>query len=136
MNLLGEYRMQMEEKELIAHALTLLEERHVNFWKTGIKIGNDLIGLTVHMPTGGPRDIKRVLMRPVSADETLKFESPKISEKPREYRKRKMEDLNEILSKMDIFYSTKPDYCEVTGKAIKPMDDLTHAFVERLSKAK
>jgi hypothetical protein len=56
MNQLGEYRQYIEEKDLIQQALLLLEERHVNFWKTGLHIGGDLLGLTLQMPRGGPRE--------------------------------------------------------------------------------
>jgi hypothetical protein len=53
---LGEYRQIVEEKELIEEALMMLEHKSVNFWKTGMRIGNDLLGLTLPMPRGGPRE--------------------------------------------------------------------------------
>lgn len=53
---LGEYRQLVEEKELIEEALMMLEYKSVNFWKTGMQIGNDLLGLTLPMPSGGPRE--------------------------------------------------------------------------------
>ena len=53
---LGEYREFIEERELIEEALMMLEHKSVNFWKTGMRIGNDLLGLTFPMPTGGPRE--------------------------------------------------------------------------------
>ena len=52
---LGEYRQFIEERDLIEEALRLLEERDINFWKMGIRIGNDLLGLTF-LPRGGPRE--------------------------------------------------------------------------------
>jgi hypothetical protein len=53
---LGEYRQLVEEKELIEEALMMLEHKNVNFWKTGMRIGNDLLGLTLPMPRGGIRE--------------------------------------------------------------------------------
>jgi hypothetical protein len=34
----------------------MLEFRSLNFWKMGLKIGNDLLGLTLPLPLGGPRE--------------------------------------------------------------------------------
>jgi hypothetical protein len=53
---LGEYRQFVEERELVEEALMMLEHKSVNFWKSGLRIGNDLLGLTIQMPTGGPRE--------------------------------------------------------------------------------
>jgi hypothetical protein len=57
---LGEYRKFIEEKDLVEQALLLLEEKNVNFWKSGLRIGTDLLGLTMSMPRGGARQINRV----------------------------------------------------------------------------
>ena len=56
MTRLGEYREFVEERELIEEALQMLEFRSLNFWKMGLKIGNDLLGLTLPLPLGGPRE--------------------------------------------------------------------------------
>lgn len=53
---LGEYRAIVEERDLIEEALNLIERRNVGFWSQGLRIGNDLLGLTVTMPKGGPRE--------------------------------------------------------------------------------
>ena len=53
---LGEYRQIIEERNLIEEALMMLEHKSVNFWKTGMRIGNDLLGLTLPMPSGGLRE--------------------------------------------------------------------------------
>ncbi|KAJ3197016.1 hypothetical protein HDU67_003885, partial [Dinochytrium kinnereticum] len=42
---LGEYREKIEEQELIEEAMALLENREINFWAPGLRIGNDLLGL-------------------------------------------------------------------------------------------
>jgi hypothetical protein len=133
MNLLGEHRLHMEEKELIEHALLLLEERHVSFWKTGIKLGNDLIGLTLKMPQGGPRDIKRVRMKPVNMQNSPKYITPKYSVKRDEYRKQKNENTSNLLSVIDPFYAAHADYLEITGQSITPSSEITAAFVDRLN---
>jgi hypothetical protein len=52
---LGEYRNIVESRDLIEEALLLLEQQNINFWKEGLKIGNDLLGLSFQMPKGGPR---------------------------------------------------------------------------------
>ncbi|KAI8822671.1 MYCBP-associated protein family-domain-containing protein [Fimicolochytrium jonesii] len=57
---LGEYRERLEEHELIDTALRLLDDEHVDFWKTGLRLGSDLLGLTMPIPRGGPRQIERV----------------------------------------------------------------------------
>lgn len=46
----------MEEKTLVETALRLLEEEGVGFWKMGLKVGSDLLGLTMEMPRGGIRE--------------------------------------------------------------------------------
>lgn len=53
---LGEYRQFIEERELIEEALMMLEHRSLDFWKMGMRIGNDLLGLTLPIPLGGPRE--------------------------------------------------------------------------------
>jgi hypothetical protein len=53
---LGEHRERMEERDLIEEAMQLLEQRQMNFWSSGLKIGNDLVGLMLlNMPQGGTR---------------------------------------------------------------------------------
>lgn len=53
---ISEFRLVMEEHELMEEAMKLLEHRKVDFWKTGLCIGSDLLGLTLPMPKGGPRE--------------------------------------------------------------------------------
>ncbi|KAJ3049745.1 hypothetical protein HK097_009303, partial [Rhizophlyctis rosea] len=60
MSRLGEFREKMEERDLVEEALLLLEQEEVNFWKTGLRIGNDLLGLTMPLPRGGARQIERL----------------------------------------------------------------------------
>ena len=55
---LGEYRKIVENRQLIEEALLLLEQQNINFWKEGLKIGNDLLGLSFQMPKGGPRQYR------------------------------------------------------------------------------
>ncbi|KAJ3155856.1 hypothetical protein HDU89_005414 [Geranomyces variabilis] len=57
---LGEYRERLEAHELVETALRLLDEEHVDFWKMGLRLGSDLLGLTMPFPRGGPRQIERV----------------------------------------------------------------------------
>ncbi|KAJ3150782.1 hypothetical protein HDU86_006291 [Geranomyces michiganensis] len=57
---LGEYRERLEAHELVETALRLLDEEHVDFWKMGLRLGSDLLGLTMPIPRGGPRQIERV----------------------------------------------------------------------------
>lgn len=57
---LGEYKQVVEGKQLIEEAMLLLEEQNINFWKEGLKIGNDLLGLSFQIPKGGPRQIERL----------------------------------------------------------------------------
>jgi hypothetical protein len=52
---LGEYRQKLESKLLIEEALLLLQDQNIDFWKEGLRIGNDLLGLSFQMPIGGPR---------------------------------------------------------------------------------
>jgi hypothetical protein len=52
---LGEYRQKVESKLLIEEAMLLLEDENISFWKSGLKIGNDLLGLHFRLPVGGPR---------------------------------------------------------------------------------
>jgi hypothetical protein len=55
MKRLGEYRQSIEVKLLMEEALLLLEQENIDFWKEGLRIGNDLLGLCFQMPRGGPR---------------------------------------------------------------------------------
>lgn len=57
---LGEYRRIVENRQLIEEALLLLEQQNINFWKEGLKIGNDLLGLNFKIPKGGPRQVERL----------------------------------------------------------------------------
>jgi hypothetical protein len=56
MTRLGEYRLLVEERDLIEEAINLIERKKNSFWYAGLRIGNDLLGLTVTMPQGGPRE--------------------------------------------------------------------------------
>ncbi|KAI8913683.1 MYCBP-associated protein family-domain-containing protein [Gorgonomyces haynaldii] len=119
MRRLGEYRQSMEEKDLIEQAMLLLEERHVNFWKSGLVIGNDLLGLHFSMPRGGPREIRRVRMD----------EAPPRWKKD-EYREQKKKELANIISKIDPFYNAPGGFLCVQGHG-QP-NELVAPLVERL----
>ena len=96
---LGEYRQFVEERELIEEALMMLEHKSVNFWKTGMRIGNDLLGLTLPMPSGGPREIERL----------RRFEEKDGAHVPgdTDYRHAKREQLKHIISALDPFYGVR-----------------------------
>ncbi|KAI9203527.1 MYCBP-associated protein family-domain-containing protein [Polychytrium aggregatum] len=127
---LGEHRMRLEERDLIEEALRLLESRNVNFWKTGIRIGNDLLGLTLPMPKGGPREIER-LRTYESCSQTYKAPVT-------EYRHSRKQELKHVISALDSFYvQGDSGYMEVIGKGFT--DDgpqsLAEEFIKRLDES-
>ncbi|TPX30263.1 hypothetical protein SmJEL517_g06142 [Synchytrium microbalum] len=58
MSRLGEYRLHVEEREL-AEGMSDTPGRDPFFWVTGIRIGTDLLGITLPMPRGGARELRR-----------------------------------------------------------------------------
>ncbi|KAI8850151.1 hypothetical protein BC829DRAFT_442394 [Chytridium lagenaria] len=76
---LGEYRERIEEQELIEEALALLEQKQINFWAPGLRIGNDLLGLMVTMPTGGQRQYREA-RKDETVGEYLELTGQKITE--------------------------------------------------------
>lgn len=114
MSRLGEYRIKIEEKELIEEALKLLESKNVNFWKTGIRIGSDLLGLTLPMPKGGPREIERLRYK----DDMNGIKIP-ISK----YRIAKKQQLKNIISELDpIHKHGNCGYMEIIGRSVNHFD--------------
>ncbi|KAI8847483.1 MYCBP-associated protein family-domain-containing protein [Chytridium lagenaria] len=101
---LGEYRERIEEQELIEEALALLEQKQINFWAPGLRIGNDLLGLMVTMPTGGQRQIQRVVTNEASQQKKTNC-----------YREQRKTELLGIVSQIDPFFAT-----------------LTEAYLQRL----
>lgn len=57
---ISEYRLVMEERELVEEAYKFLEKNDIDFWKTGLRVGSDLLGITLTMPKGGPREVERL----------------------------------------------------------------------------
>jgi hypothetical protein len=113
---LGEFRQKLEEKQLIEEAVLLLEEQNINFWKEGMRIGNDLLGLCVQLPKGGPRQIERL-----------------------HYNERKLKKTNVTLSAQGTVKNQTPthqgEYLELVGQGLhKVGKDLAQAYVERLEK--
>ncbi|KAJ3259213.1 hypothetical protein HK103_002860 [Boothiomyces macroporosus] len=111
-----EYRQVVEEKRLIEEALRVLEDQKIDFWKEGIKIGNDLLGLSFQLPSGGPRQLERK-GTPVS------------------YQDEKKKDLSQVMKVIDPFYRHAGEYIEAVGQNINKIEyDLAKAFLERLEK--
>jgi hypothetical protein len=53
---IAEYRLLVEESEFLEEALRLIEKSELDFWRSGLRIGSELLGLTFPMPKGGPRE--------------------------------------------------------------------------------
>jgi hypothetical protein len=53
---IAEYRLLVEESEFLEEALRLIEKNDIDFWRSGMRIGSELLGLTFPMPKGGPRE--------------------------------------------------------------------------------
>ena len=132
MTRLGEYREFVEERDLIEEALLLLEERNVSFWKTGLRIGNDLLGLSFQMPRGGPRQIERL--------RTYEGTHKKPLYKLTDYQLAKRHELRQVISHLDPFFNHKDGgYMEVVGHPTNNVSEngaafLAQAFVDRLDK--
>ncbi|KAH6574215.1 hypothetical protein BASA62_002534 [Batrachochytrium salamandrivorans] len=126
---LGEYREFVEERDLIEEALLLLEEQNVNFWKTGLRIGSDLLGLCFQMPRGGPRQMERL-----RSYELHNAFSKKI---PSDYQNSRKQELAHIISHLDPFFKHgNGGYLEVVGHN-SPADEsikLTKEYMARLDK--
>ncbi|KAI8903941.1 MYCBP-associated protein family-domain-containing protein [Powellomyces hirtus] len=106
---IGEYRERLEEHELVETALRLLDEEHVDFWKTGLRLGSDLLGLTMPLPRGGPRQIERV-----RAYEGRSRNKSAIGRRPPPNAKGEM--YGDIISLFDPFHSHGDSgYMELTG---------------------
>ncbi|KAJ3392218.1 hypothetical protein HDU92_008570 [Lobulomyces angularis] len=122
---IAEFRLIMEEHEFMEEALKLLESCKVDFWRTGLKIGSDLLGLTLPMPTGGQREVERLrsrenITRPLTSD--------------KKYRLQKKEQISDVLSSLDPFYNNEKGekFLEVVGEGLLNMENLSEAFVSRL----
>lgn len=125
MSRLGDYREAIEERDLVEQALLLLEDKHVNFWKSGLRLGNDLLGLHFNMPRGGPRAVRRVRTRNTNA----------IDRQVDDYRAARKDDLKQFISKMDPYYKSEGGFFEVVGQGLmNEKSELAHAFVDRLAK--
>ncbi|KAI8928440.1 MYCBP-associated protein family-domain-containing protein [Entophlyctis helioformis] len=127
MTRLGEYRQFVEERDLIEEALLLLEEHKVNFWKTGLRIGNDLLGLCFQMPRGGLRQIERLRMSEPGWKPTAK--------KLTEYQMARKAELRHVISHLDPFYvHGEGGYIEVVGHGVQDdgKDELAKAYMDRL----
>ncbi|KAJ3320756.1 hypothetical protein HDV06_005049 [Boothiomyces sp. JEL0866] len=110
MTRLCEYRQVVEEKRLIEEALRVLEDQKIDFWKEGIKIGNDLLGLSFQLPSGGPRQVDK-------------------KGSPVTYQDIRKKDLGQIMKHTGT-------YIEAVGQSINKLEyDLAKAFLERLEKA-
>lgn len=123
---LGEYRQKLETTQLLEEAMLLLEAENINFWKEGITIGTDLLGLSLQLPRGGPRQVER-----------LHFNEPSNTRQERasEYRDRKKQELGQLIKKIDPFYKHRGQYLEAVGENLSKFDPkLTEAYVERLEK--
>ncbi|EGF81875.1 hypothetical protein BATDEDRAFT_87286 [Batrachochytrium dendrobatidis JAM81] len=126
---LGEYREFVEERDLIEEALMLLEEHNVNFWKTGLRLGSDLLGLCFQMPSGGPRQQERL--------RTYELYNAKKTKKPSEYQEYRKKELEQVISHLDPF--SKHDdggYLEVVGRGTQDNSnvELTKEYMERLDR--
>ncbi|KAJ3276032.1 hypothetical protein HDV01_006202 [Terramyces sp. JEL0728] len=117
MSRLCEYRQVVEEKRLIEEALRVLEDQKIDFWKEGIKIGNDLLGLSFQLPSGGPRQLDK---KPTSPN----------------YHDIKKKELGQVMKVIDPFYRHTGEYVEAVGQNLSKLEmSLTKAFLERLDKA-
>ncbi|KAI9329428.1 MYCBP-associated protein family-domain-containing protein [Obelidium mucronatum] len=127
MSRLGEHRERIEERDLIFEAFQLLEDRKVNFWSKGLRIGNDLLGLIVTPPKGGVRRIERLV-----TNEERHYKVPSNQNSYRELRK---QELNHVIAKLDPFFKDGVGgYLEVVGKPLdyRQMEQLTEEYVEKL----
>jgi hypothetical protein len=50
------YRLMVEDHQLIQEAIKVLEQGGGIEWKTMLTIGDELLGIHVPMPKGGPRE--------------------------------------------------------------------------------
>ncbi|KAI9093795.1 MYCBP-associated protein family-domain-containing protein [Phlyctochytrium arcticum] len=121
---LNAYRQKLEHKELVETAMRLLEEREMGFWKTGLRVGSELLGLVAPMPRGGPRQIERV----------YKDEAGK-SPKPSVYQKEKESDLEFLISLFDPFANhAGTGFMELRGHSVlnPQMQSLVSDLVSKL----
>ncbi|KAJ3405145.1 hypothetical protein HDV05_006731, partial [Chytridiales sp. JEL 0842] len=141
---LGEYREKLEERDLMEEAMDLLEQRKVNFWSPGLRIGNDLLGLMVTIPQGGPRKYvsdeiintlehtndscyrleRMVTKEPKHYDPNSKFNT---------YHTTKRNELKNLIADLDPF--SQPGvggFLEVEGKPLH-LASLTSEFSQRLA---
>nr|KAJ3418507.1 Iron-sulfur assembly protein 1 [Polyrhizophydium stewartii] len=115
---LNEYRKFVEERDLIEEALLLLEEHNINFWKTGLRIGTDLLGLIERLRTyeqTGSRPHKRLI----------------------DYQLAKKRELRQVISHLDPFYGHDDSgYLEIVGHGINGEQNakLTEAYMSRLDR--
>ncbi|KAJ3026752.1 UNVERIFIED_CONTAM: hypothetical protein HDU68_005140 [Siphonaria sp. JEL0065] len=127
MSRLGEHRERIEERDLIFEAFQLLEDRKVNFWSKGLRIGNDLLGLIVTPPKGGVRRIERLV--------TNEERHYKVQSNPNSYRELRKQELNHVIAKLDPFFKNGVGgYLEVVGKSLdsKQMEQLAEEYAQKL----
>ncbi|KAJ3067903.1 hypothetical protein HDU98_008904 [Podochytrium sp. JEL0797] len=124
MSRLGEHRERVEERDLIVEAFQLLEDRKVNFWSKGLRIGNDLLGLIVTAPKGGCRRIERLV-----TNEERHYISSANS-----YREQRKQELNHVIEKLDPFFNDGVGgFMEVVGKSLDSAQiDLAESFASKL----
>ncbi|KAL2918826.1 hypothetical protein HK105_201660 [Polyrhizophydium stewartii] len=126
---LNEYRKFVEERDLIEEALLLLEEHNINFWKTGLRIGTDLLGLCFQMPRGGPRQIERL--------RTYEQTGSRPHKRLIDYQLAKKRELRQVISHLDPFYGHDDSgYLEIVGHGINGEQNakLTEAYMSRLDR--
>ncbi|KAI8898310.1 MYCBP-associated protein family-domain-containing protein [Globomyces pollinis-pini] len=125
---LGEYRMVVEEKTLIEEALHVMEDHQIDFWKEGIRIGSDLLGLSFQPPIGGQRQLERLRTKqPLN-------HYPKKSWIQQQARKK---ELGDTIKSIDPFYKHGGDYLETTGINLSKFEaELTKSYIKRLEKLK
>ncbi|RKO93357.1 MYCBP-associated protein family-domain-containing protein [Blyttiomyces helicus] len=119
---LGEWRERVEEHNIVEEALKLLEHEHVDFWRTGLKLGSDLLGLTMPMPKGGPRQIER-----------CRTYEPKSQYRGKDvpYRAAKKGELKDLISVIDPFADHGGGgHLEVVGRST--LDYLASALISRM----
>ncbi|KAJ1562674.1 hypothetical protein HK405_009270, partial [Cladochytrium tenue] len=117
---LGEFRERMEEQALVEEALRLLETEPVEFWGTGIRLGNDLLGLMATIPRGGGG------------------RSYQVDSKANSYRSDRKQELGGLVSQLDPFFDGhRSGFLEVVGRGVRAEEAerlarLAEAYAQRL----
>ena len=111
----------MEEQNLIEQALLFIEAKHIPFWKTGIQVGTDLLGIHSTLPSGGHRSISRI--RSTQSEKINKLDP---------YRQMRKKELRHALRKIDPFHENEGEFLEVQGKKVN--FGLEKEFVDKLER--